>query len=102
MSSALNDRGKEIGNHSAGDAEQQENGKKMLNSGNELKDLLKTRHLAFFRAKNELKTNPKRTQFCVQKAPIELQNRRGEFTSPLGGVNPPLPQAKLDSWCVAS
>jgi len=29
----------------------------MLNRGNELKDLLKTQDLAFFGAKNELKTN---------------------------------------------
>jgi len=29
----------------------------MLNRGNELKDLLKTQHLAAFGAKNELKTN---------------------------------------------
>jgi hypothetical protein len=29
----------------------------MLNRRNELKDLLKTQDLAFFRAKNELKTN---------------------------------------------
>jgi dsDNA-binding SOS-regulon protein len=33
------------------------NAEKMLNSGNELKDLLETQHLAFFGAKNELKMN---------------------------------------------
>ena len=34
-----------------------ENTKKILNRGNELKDLLQIEHLAVFRAKNELKTN---------------------------------------------
>ena len=35
----------------------QENAKKILNRGNELKDLLKTKDLGFFVAKSELKTN---------------------------------------------
>jgi hypothetical protein len=54
----------------------------MLKSGNELKDFLKTQHLVFFRAKNELKTNSQRTQFCAQMTPVEPQNRRGEFMTP--------------------
>jgi hypothetical protein len=41
----------------------QENAKKILNRGNELKDLLEIKDLEAFEAKNELKTNPKRTQF---------------------------------------
>jgi hypothetical protein len=82
MLSAVDERGKEIGNHPAGNAEQQENAKKMLNSGNELKDLLKTQHLAVFRAKNELKTNPKRTQFCAQKMPIEPPKTVAASSSP--------------------
>ena len=41
----------------AEDAKRQQNAKKMLNGGNELKDLLRTQHLAGLGAKNELKTN---------------------------------------------
>jgi hypothetical protein len=42
----------------AGGAKRQESAKKILNRGNEPKDLLKTHDLAFFGAKNEPKTNP--------------------------------------------
>jgi hypothetical protein len=57
MESGGRERGKEIGKQPAGGAKRQENAKKMLNRGNELRHLLKTQHLAFFGAKNELKTN---------------------------------------------
>jgi hypothetical protein len=46
-----------IGKGPAGGAKRQQNAKKMLNRGDELKDLLKIQGLAFFGAKNELKTN---------------------------------------------
>jgi hypothetical protein len=36
---------------------------------------LKTQHLAAFGAKNELKTNPKRTHFWAQKAPIKAKEQ---------------------------
>jgi hypothetical protein len=57
MKSAGIQRGKEIRKRPAGDAKRQQNAKKMLNRGNELKDLLKTQDLAVLCAKNELKTN---------------------------------------------
>jgi hypothetical protein len=57
MESAGRERGKEIRKRRAGGAKRQENAKKILNRGNEPEDLLKTQHLAFFRAKNEPKTN---------------------------------------------
>jgi hypothetical protein len=57
MESAGRERGKEIGKQPAGGAKRRQSAKKMLNRGNELNDLLKTHHLAFFGAKNELKTN---------------------------------------------
>jgi hypothetical protein len=58
MASAGRERGKEIRKQPAGGGKRQENAKKILNRGNEPKDLLKTQNLAFFEAKNE----PKRTQ----------------------------------------
>jgi hypothetical protein len=57
MESAGRERGKEIGKQHTGGPKRQDNAKKMLNRGNELKDLLKTQHLASSEAKNELKTN---------------------------------------------
>jgi hypothetical protein len=63
MESAGRERGKETGRQPQEGGREQENAKKILNRGNEPKDLLKTQHLAVFRAKNELKTNPKRTHF---------------------------------------
>jgi len=57
MESACRERGKEIRKRPAGDGRWQGNAKKILNRGNELKDLLQTQHLELFRAKNELKTN---------------------------------------------
>jgi hypothetical protein len=58
MESADTERGKEIRKRPAEGGKWHENAKKILNRGNEPKDLLKTQHLAFFGAKNELKTNP--------------------------------------------
>jgi hypothetical protein len=58
MERAGTKRGKETRKRSAQGGEWQENAKKILNRGNKLKDLLKTQDLAFFRAKNKLKTNP--------------------------------------------
>ena len=58
MESAGKERGKGTRKRPAGGAKRLENVKKILNRGNEPKDLLKTQHLAIFGAKNELKTNP--------------------------------------------
>jgi hypothetical protein len=57
MGSAGRERGKEMRKRPAEGGKRQQKAKKILNRGNELKDLLKVQHLAFFRAKNELKTN---------------------------------------------
>jgi hypothetical protein len=50
-------RGKEMRNSPAEGGKEQENAKKILNRGNEPKDVLKTQHLASYGAKNELQTN---------------------------------------------
>jgi hypothetical protein len=57
MDSAGRERGKEIRKQPAGDGKRRGNAKKILNRGNEPKDLLKTQDLTFFEAKNEPKTN---------------------------------------------
>ena len=57
MKSAGRERGKKVRKRQASGAGRQGIAKKILNRGNEPKDLLKTHDLAFFRAKNELKTN---------------------------------------------
>ena len=61
MDSAGRERGREIRKRPAGGGKRQEDARKILNRGNEPKDLLKTQHLAFFlsekRTQNELKTN---------------------------------------------
>ena len=57
MDCAGGERGKEIRKRPAGGGKRQENAKKILNRGNEPKDLLKTQHLEFFGAKNKPKTN---------------------------------------------
>jgi len=57
MESAGRERGKEVRKRPAGGAKRQGNAKKILNRGNEPTDLLKKQDLAFFGAKNELKTN---------------------------------------------
>ena len=48
---------KGIQNRRGGGGEPFGNAKKILNRGNEPKDVLETQHLAVFGAKNELKTN---------------------------------------------
>jgi hypothetical protein len=58
MESAGTERGKEIRKRPAGGGKRQETANKILNRGNEPKDVLKTQHLAFLGAKNEPKTNP--------------------------------------------
>src|SRR5208282_4208957 len=58
MESVGRGRGKGIRKQPAGCGKRHENAKKILNRGNEPKDLLKIQHLAFLRAKNEPKTNP--------------------------------------------
>jgi hypothetical protein len=51
-------RAREGGSKAAAEGpKRQENTKKILNRGNELKDLLQTQGLTVFGAKNELKTN---------------------------------------------
>ena len=57
MESAGGERGKEIRKRPAGGGKRQGNAKKILNRGNEPKDLVKTQDLAVFLAKNEPKTN---------------------------------------------
>ena len=57
MESAGRERGKGIRKRPAEGGKRSENAKKILNRGNEPKDLLKSRHLALFGAKNEPKTN---------------------------------------------
>jgi hypothetical protein len=56
MVSAGRERGKEVRRRPVG-VEMARKAKKILNRGNELKDLLQTQGLADFLAKNELKTN---------------------------------------------
>jgi hypothetical protein len=57
MKSAATERGREIRKRPAEDGKSQENPKKILNRGNEPKNLVITKDLAFFGAKNEPKTN---------------------------------------------
>jgi hypothetical protein len=63
--------GKKVGRRPAEGGEWQENAKKILNRGNELKDLLKKKDLAFFGAKNELKTN---SVFSAKTARLERKS----------------------------
>jgi hypothetical protein len=58
MRQLVSQRGKGFADRRGGRGNRVENRKKILNRGNEPKDLLKKQDLAFFRAKNELKTNP--------------------------------------------
>jgi hypothetical protein len=67
MESAGTERGKEIRKRPAGDGKWQEDAKKILNRGNEPKDLLKTEHLAFFGTKNELNFECKNEQIKAKK-----------------------------------
>jgi hypothetical protein len=53
-------RRKEFQKRPAEDGKQQQNEKKILNSGNKPKDLLQTNDLAFFGAKNKPNFEPKK------------------------------------------
>jgi len=75
MRELASQRGKGFGDRRGGRGNRVENRKKILNRGNELNDLLETIDLAVFRAKNELKTNPKRTCFFAQKARIKAKEQ---------------------------
>jgi hypothetical protein len=68
--------GRRFKNGPQGGAKRQENAKKILNRGNEPKDLLKTQHLAFFRAKNEPKTN------SILSAKSAYQSGKSRFRVP--------------------
>jgi hypothetical protein len=57
MENAGTEGAKGIQDRHGGGAKRFGNAKKILNRGNELKDLLKTQHLAVFWSENELKTN---------------------------------------------
>jgi hypothetical protein len=61
MEKAATERADGVRRWSAADGKWAENGKKMLFRGNEPKDLLKTKDLAFFGAQNELVFGAKRT-----------------------------------------
>src|SRR5208337_282297 len=70
----------------------QRKSKKILNRGNEPKDLLETQHLAVFGAKNELKTNsilsPRRAGFRCQVSGVRCQvpgARRAGFRFQVSG-----------------
>jgi hypothetical protein len=71
MKSTGRECGKKVGRRPAEGEEWQENAKKILNRGNELKELLKTNDLAFFGAKNELKTN---SVFSAKRARSKRKN----------------------------
>jgi hypothetical protein len=55
-------RGKQVANRRGGGGKCVENRKQILNSGNEPKNILKVKDLAFSGAKNELVFEGKRTQ----------------------------------------
>jgi hypothetical protein len=71
--------GKKVGRRPAEGGEWQENAKKILNRGNELKDLLKTKDLALFGAKNELKTN------SILRAKEAVQSEKPDCTCNISG-----------------
>jgi hypothetical protein len=73
MDSAGRERGKEIRKRPAGGGKWQENAKKILNRGNEPKDVLKTQHLELLGAKNEPETNP------VLSAKMSRSKRKSGF-----------------------
>ena len=52
------------------------NRKKMFFRGNEAREVLKTRDLVFYEAKNELKTNPKNAQTKLKDGKPKLKNRK--------------------------
>jgi hypothetical protein len=65
MRRLASERAKEVRDQRGGRGKCAENRKKILNSGNEPKNVLKTQELAFSGAKNELVLDGKRTQIKV-------------------------------------
>jgi hypothetical protein len=68
MDSAGKERGNGIRRRPAGGAKRLENARKILNRGNEPKDVLQTQDLAFLGAQNE-------PNFECKKEPIEAKKR---------------------------
>jgi hypothetical protein len=93
MLSAGRERGNGIRKQPAGGAKLSENGKKILNRGNEPKDLLKPKDLADFGAKNEPKTNPilsaKMGNQSAKAGPVESRNSRIEIRNSKPGSADP-------------
>ena len=67
MRRLASERAKGVANRRGGRGKCVENRKKILNSGNEPKNVLKTNGLAFSGAKNELVFEGKRTQIKAKK-----------------------------------
>ena len=77
------ERAKGVADRRGGRGKCVENRKKILNSGNEPKNVLKTQELAFSGAKNELVLEGKRTQIKTKKWPkthllCGIEPRKGE------------------------
>jgi hypothetical protein len=68
MRRLASERGKQLANRRGGGGKCVENGKKILNSGNEPKNILKAKELAPSGAKNELVFKCKRTPIEPKKA----------------------------------
>ena len=88
MKSAGRERGKEMRKQTAGGERRQQNAKKMLNKGNELRDLLKTRHLALLGAKDELKTNSVLSPNSMIPR-LTTAHKNARSTLECGGLTPP-------------
>jgi hypothetical protein len=67
MRRLASERAKGVRDQRGGSGKCVENRKKILNSGNEPKNMLKTQELAFLGAKNELGFEGKRTQIKAKK-----------------------------------
>jgi hypothetical protein len=67
MQNAGTERAKGVRKRPVGGGKWRENAKKILNSGNEPKDLLNTQDLAFFGAKNELNFEFKNVRIKAKK-----------------------------------
>jgi len=84
MRRLVSERAKGVRDRRGGRGKFAENRKKILNSGNEPKNLLKTQALAFLRAKNELGFGGKRTQTKAKKVaknPLIVRQRTQERRS---------------------
>jgi hypothetical protein len=71
MTKALADRSQGVLNRAAGGGKSAQNAKKILNRGNELKNLLKAKELAFSGAQNELVFERSK---CQSKLRIRLKS----------------------------